>query len=93
MPSGPRTPPRPVPEAYSARSRGPRSFPRWFDQRRLPVRVERTNLADLPRPRTQMMMNLGGYSRKYNHDFSNSTFARCQRRLGPRKVTSGLGSA
>ena len=26
---------------------------------RLPVRIERTNLADLPRPRTQMMMNVG----------------------------------
>ena len=26
---------------------------------RLPVRIERTNLADLPRPRTHMMMNVG----------------------------------
>ena len=33
-----------------------------------------------------------GYSRRYSHDFSNNTLARCQRRLGMCNLTIGLGS-
>lgn len=35
----------------------------------------------------------GGQSFVYSHDFSNSTFLRCQRQLGPCSVTAGVGSA
>ncbi len=33
------------------------------------------------------------YSLVYSHAFSNSTLPRCQRQLGARTVTMGLGSA
>jgi pyruvate,water dikinase len=36
---------------------------------RLPVRTERTNLADLPRPRTRMMMNVGNPSEAFSLSF------------------------
>jgi pyruvate,water dikinase len=36
---------------------------------RLPVRVERTNLADLPRPRTQMMMNVANPAEAFSLSF------------------------
>ncbi len=36
---------------------------------RLPVRVERTNLADLPRPRTHMMMNVANPAEAFSLSF------------------------
>ena len=36
---------------------------------RLPVRIERTNLADLPRPRTQMMMNVANPAEAFSLSF------------------------
>jgi pyruvate,water dikinase len=36
---------------------------------RLPIRVERTNLADLPRPRTQMMMNVANPAEAFSLSF------------------------
>src|SRR3990172_3937049 len=36
---------------------------------------------------------VGSYSFVYSHDFSNSTLLRCQRQLGGRRVTAGVGSA
>jgi pyruvate, water dikinase len=36
---------------------------------RLPVRIERTNLADLPRPRTKMMMNVGNPAEAFSLSF------------------------
>ena len=38
-------------------------------QGRLPVRVERTNLADLPRPRTHMMMNVANPAEAFSLSF------------------------
>ena len=36
---------------------------------RLPIRVERTNLADLPRPRTHMMMNVANPAEAFSLSF------------------------
>ena len=36
---------------------------------RLPVQIERTNLADLPRPRTQMMMNVANPAEAFSFSF------------------------